>query len=83
MTLEKFHFTVDGKGYTLPKQVPSGALRKARSLSALDAAYTLLETCASPEVLAAHDKLEAKEGLAILNEWMQGLTAGESSSSPN
>lgn len=79
---ELFHFDVDGKDYTLPKKIPSGALRKVRSMSNLDASYTLLELTADAETLAAHDTLEQGVALAILSDWMDGLTPGKSESSP-
>lgn len=84
MTVEPFHFTdLDGVEHSLPLTIPSGALRKVRKMDNLDAAYTLLEACASPETLAATDLMDSVQVLRITGEWMQGLTAPQSSSSPN
>lgn len=84
MTSEQFHFTgADGKDYTLPRQIPSGVLRRVRGMDNVDASYTLLESCGSPEAIEAHDGLEALAGLEILNEWVRGMKPGESSPSSN
>lgn len=82
MTLERFHFKgVDGTDHDLPKQIPGGALRAARNLAPLDQAFTILERAADDETLAAWDELPASEGMAILNDWFQGVSAPNSSSS--
>ena len=79
MALEKFHFTVDGTDYELPKQINSGSLRKIRNLDPLDQSLTLFEQNASPEALAAWDTIEPHTaGLKIINDWFQGLNAKNS-----
>lgn len=82
MALELFHFTgSDGKDYTLPKVISSGMLRKIRKLNNLDAAYTLLEELADETALAATDEMPAQDVMALVSEWMQGASSGESSRS--
>jgi len=82
VSLEKFHFDgVDGKDYELPKQIPGGALRKARKLSALDAAFTVFENTADEATIAAWDLLPTTVGMKILNDWFQGVSAPNSPSS--
>lgn len=81
MSLEQFHFTVDGVDYSVPKQIPGGALRASRKLDFLDAAFTVFESVADEKTLAAWDTLPSTEGLKIINEWFQGLTVPNSSSS--
>lgn len=84
MTTELFHFTgADGKDYTLPKRLSSGALRKVRAMDNVDANYTLFEMHASEEAIAAHDALDFNDGIRILNAWLGGMKAGESSPSSN
>lgn len=79
-----FSFTgVDGLEYSLPKQIPTAALRATRRMdNLLDAGFTMIEMTASPEVLEAFDQLPAPEGLKVMREWMQGAQAPNSSSSP-
>lgn len=83
MTSERFHFTAGGKDYTLPKQIPVGALRKSRNLDPLDQIFTILELVADEKTLAAIDKLDTAELTPIARDWFQGLSSGESSSSPS
>jgi hypothetical protein len=84
MTQERFHFTgSDGADYTLPKQIPAGALRKSRGLDALDQVFTILENTADEKTLAALDALDVSELTRVTKEWMQGMSAGESSASTN
>lgn len=83
MTLERFHFKAGDKDFTLPKQIPAGALRKARNLDPLDQIFTILEEVADTETLAAIDSLSVQELTVVARDWMQGLSAGESSSSPS
>lgn len=78
MALEKFHFTADGKDYELPKQIPGGALRAARKLGFLDQAFTCFEYVADEKTLEAWDTLPATEGMKVLNDWFQGVTAPNS-----
>lgn len=83
MSLERFHFTgADGVDYTLPKQIPAGALRKSRKATdQLDQVFTILEEVADEATLAALDALPVGELANVAKAWMQGMTAGESSSS--
>jgi len=82
MTQERFYFTGnDGEQYSLPKSVPSGALRKMRNLDYMDGIFTLLEECADPATLAALDALEIPDLGKVAKDWMQGLTTGKWGSS--
>lgn len=81
MTLELFHFDIDGKDYTLPKQIPFGLLRKARGLDPLGQISVLLEGLADEKTLAALDSLDTQTVANHLKGWLQGAAPGESSSS--
>jgi hypothetical protein len=75
-----------GKTYSLPniQEVKPGAWRKARKgTDEMDKAFLLLEIVLgedSPE-LAALDELEPEAFNAVIEQWMQGATPGESVSS--
>lgn len=81
MTSERYHFDIEGKGYSLPKQIPFGSLRKTRELDPLGQISSLLEDLADAETLAALDKLDAQTVAGHLKGWLQGAAPGESSSS--
>lgn len=85
MALEKFMFTVDGTDYFLPRaaQIPSGLIRKVRKLEQMDGTFTILETMLGEDSaeIAALDSLPIIELNKVLNDWMQGASLGESSSS--
>lgn len=81
MTLERYHFDIDGKDFSLPKQIPFGALRKVRNLDPLGQVSVLLEELADADTLAELDKLPALDVAAKLKGWFQGAAPGESSSS--
>lgn len=82
MALELFHFTgADGADYTLPKTVKGGELRKIRKLDGADQMFTLFEAVADKKTLAAIDDMDGPEVGAMFNDWMQGMSSGESSSS--
>jgi hypothetical protein len=77
-----FHFTgADGKDYSLPKMVKGGDLRKIRKLSNADQMFTLFEQLADEETLAALDDLSTAQVSDVYNDWMDGMSSGESSSS--
>lgn len=86
MATEKFHFTVDGVDYTIPKfsDIPMGAIRKARKATdEADQVFGIIETVMgedSPE-LAAIDTMTGSQFSEFLTEWTQGAPVGESSSS--
>lgn len=86
MTMEKFHFTVDGVKYTIPKfsDLPMGVVRKSRKAKDdADMAFTIIESVMgedSPE-LAAIDTMTAPQFDKFLTEWTQGAGVGEASSS--
>ena len=81
---EPVKFTVDGAEYELPVfTLTSGEMRKLRSLSNIDALYTLLEMRGDPELIEATDKLPFTEAATLFTDWMQGLRLGESSGSSN
>jgi hypothetical protein len=81
MTLERFHFDIDGKDYSLPRKIPFGVLRKSRGLDPIGQVSVLLEDLADEETLAALDALDASDVAAKLKGWFQGAAPGESSSS--
>lgn len=84
MSTELFHFAgADGKDYTLPKQIPSGALRKSRDAkNPMDQVFLILEAVATPETLDALDALNVPELTIVAQRWMQGATAPNLFSSP-
>jgi len=82
MALERFHFTgADGNDYSLPKMVKGGDLRKIRKLSNADQMFTLFEMLADEKTLSALDELTTAEVSDVYNDWMQGMSSGESSNS--
>jgi hypothetical protein len=82
MAMELFHFTgADGADYTLPKTIKGGLLRKIRKLDSGDAMFTLFELVADEKTNAAIDEMEGPAIGDMYNEWMQGMSSGESSSS--
>lgn len=81
MTLERFHFEIEGKDYSLPKQIPFGVVRKSRGLDPIGQISLLLESLADEDTLAALDSLDSRDVAAKLKGWFQGATPGESSSS--
>lgn len=86
MTQERFHFEIDGKDYSLPRQVTAGAMRKAvrEGLDPLSQAFMIVEEVADAETLAALDSLPMSEfNTIIAKDWLRGMAVGESSSSPN
>lgn len=83
MALERYHFDIDGKSYSLPRQIPFGVLRKSRGLDPLGQVGLLLEELADEATLAALDKLDSTEVATKLKGWFQGAAPGESSSSSN
>lgn len=86
MTLEKHHFTVDGKDFSIPKfsDIPVGVLRKSRKASdEMDTVFTIIELTmgeGSP-ALDAIDSMNSEDFQAFLAGWTQGAPVGESSSS--
>lgn len=85
MASERFTFTgTDGRDYTLPKQIPAGALRKSRhAVDPMDQFFTILESVADDATIAALDELSVQELIPVMKAWFQGLNPGESSSSSN
>ena len=80
MATERFHFDIDGKDYSLPRNISFGVLRKARGLDPLSQFSVLLESAADEETLSALDELEPAEVVAKLKGWL-GASSGESSRS--
>lgn len=80
-----FTFEWNGKTYTLPKfgNWPMGLFRRVRKLDDADATFTILETVASPEVLAVIDEMTPDEFGKVMSDWQAhaGVTLGESGSS--
>jgi hypothetical protein len=81
MTMEQFTFEIDGKSYSLPRQIPFGIIRKTRGEDPIGQISILLETLADEKTLAALDALPPLEVAEKLKGWFQGATPGESSSS--
>jgi hypothetical protein len=87
MSAEKFSFKgPDGKTYKIPhfKNLPTGALRKARKASDdLDRAFLIIENVMgedSPE-LKAIDNMTVEQFGEFVKSWTQGAPAGELSGS--
>ena len=81
---ERFIFQIEGKDYSLPKQVTAGAMRKAVMSGGdpLTQAFTILQEAADVETLAAIDTLPMSEFNDIVaRQWLRGMAVGESSSS--
>jgi hypothetical protein len=78
-----FEFEQGGKTYSIPsfKDLPTGALRRARSATDdLDKAFLIVENVMgedSPE-LAAIDKMTISEFGDFVKGWTQGAPMGES-----
>lgn len=88
MTLENYHFTVDGEDYSVPHfaNVPIGVIRKSRKAKdEMDQVFLILEAV-MPEgsaELEAIDSMSGDEFQQWLKGWTQGAPVGESSSSEN
>lgn len=86
MTLEKHHFTVDGKKYSVPKfaDIPVGVLRKSRKAKdEMDTVFTIIELTMGEgsDALDAIDSMNSEDFQTFLAGWTQGAPVGESSSS--
>lgn len=86
MTLEKFHFTVDGEDYSIPKfaTLPMGVIRKARKAEdETNMVFDILEAAVGEDSdeIAAIDRMTGTEFQVFLKGWMHGASVGESVSS--
>lgn len=86
MTLEQYHFTIDGKDYAVPhfNKIPVGVIRKSRKANdEMDQVFTILELVLGEDsdVLEAVDSMSGEDFQAWLSGWTQGAPVGESSSS--
>lgn len=82
----RFHFQIEGKDYSLPREITAGALRAASNSDRdqVGQVFMMVEQCADPATLAALDTLPVSEFNRIIGkEWLRGMSAGESSSSPS
>ena len=78
-----FTFKYNDKEYTLPaiNKLPNGVLRKTRHIEdEVDKAYSIVEILLEkqPETLEAFDDMTVEEFIAIITEWTQGASLGES-----
>jgi hypothetical protein len=81
-----YDFTIKGTEYAIPsfKDLPAGALRKARHASDdMDRVFIILEETlgADSDVIRAIDALSLTEFGDWMQGWTQGASVGESSSS--
>lgn len=83
MASDRFTFKIEDVEHSLPKQIPFGALRKARGFDLIDQIGIILEDVADPETLAALDQLDPSDVVKKIRPWFKGATPGESSSSSN
>jgi hypothetical protein len=81
-----FSFDFEGKTITIPdiKHIPNAAIRKTRHiLDDVDKSYTIIELVVGEdsEAMEAFDKMTVEEFTAVISDWTQGASLGESSGS--
>lgn len=74
-----------GKTITLPdfKDIPAGAVRKARKLAADEQMWFILEEILDEKQLEILDGMSISEFSKAMNSWTQGVALGESLQSSN
>lgn len=74
-----------GKSITLPdfKDIPAGAVRKARKLSADEQMWFILEELLDEKQLEILDSMSISDFSTAMNSWTQGIPLGESLQSSN
>jgi hypothetical protein len=82
---DDYVFEHGGQEYTLPSfaSLKSGLIRSIRNMDEADAFYTVLETIADEETLAATDDMGMAELTRVMRGWQQAaqVSLGESSGS--
>lgn len=82
MATEKFHYTFNGKKFTLPKfdQLPFGVIRKLRKQDEEDQFFQLFELAADDKALAIIDQMGMTDINDLVTAWQKdaNITVGES-----
>lgn len=84
MTMEKFHYTHDGKEIVIPRfnQLPFGLVRKNRHETEAEQLFLTIEHICDKKNLAIIDEMTTDDFEAFVEAWQKdgGVTVGESKS---